>query len=370
MSFIGTIVLRLKFFSSLLGLGIILSIFPVSAFCLERSLTNDEIQKLEKNLKTNPQNTTAARFLIKHYSLEKSPARVVEIARPLQKDLPAAELILLSKAFLELQDGTSALSTVQFLLSKEPPTSELKQIEAQAMTLLANKESSEDIKKQKALAIIDVLKEAIRLDSKNKAAYFQWIDVLETFWVSSTEDVLLVYQLLEVATKDSTSYLNEKCELSVDATLWDQGLSICKQALSSGVAKENTYVFLAKAQEVKESKDESRKTLLQMVEKFPQSPLAHRTLGLSDFLTGNYIAAAEQLQKASELDPRDEEVFLKLADAQFQLKKYEPALHSYETHCRLSRTLASEFKHSTGELRKINYPLHNKYKKSMSSCQK
>lgn len=369
MYLIGARLVRLKFFLVLGGLCL-LSLFYIStAHGLERILTGEEVEKLQKNIRAQPNNVVARRFLMDHYLKAEKWQEAVTVAQPMLKDLPAKEQLFLIKAYLNLQDGKGAGAVIGFYQSQYGVTSESKVLEAEALTLLAQKDQVEASRKQKAIDIIAVLREAIRLNPQNELAYFRWINLLETFWTSYADDALQVYHLLEVATKNNLAYLNEKCALYVKAELWDQALETCKRTVRYENSSMESYLYLSKAQHIKESLQESKKTLKELVARFPQSAQGHKALGQDYFTENNFISAAEHFKKATELDGSDSESFLFLAQSDFRQKKYLEALAAYKKNCQISRTLASEFKHSTGELRN-NYPLHNKYKKVMSSCQK
>ncbi len=361
--------MRLKFFL-LLGVFCLLSLFGMSqSHGLDRLLAPEEVEKLNKNIRQDPNSLISRRFLIDHYAKEKKWSELVAVAHPVQKNLFPAEQLILTRAYLELEDGKSAHSVIGFYQSEHGATSETKLLEASALTHLAEKDPVEASRRQKAVDIIAILRESIRLDNQNKQAYLQWIDTLEIFWTSYAEDALQVYTLLEAATKDFVSYLNEKCALYVDAQLWDQALDSCKKSVRHETAHQESYIHLAKAQGIKESLQESKKTLKTLVERFPDSAIGHKALAYDYYTENNFISAADHYKKATELNPNDSESFLYLAQSEFRQKKYLEALEAFKKNCHLSRTLASEFKHSTGELRS-QYPLHNKYKKAMSSCQK
>jgi tetratricopeptide (TPR) repeat protein len=367
MFLIGTLLLRLKFLLLLLGTTTLF--ISANSLALDRPLTVEEIDKLKKNIAADPLNMTSRRFLMDHYAKEKNWKELVVIAQPVQKDLPAADQILLTKTYIQLQDAKSASAVIGFYQSRFGASAESKLLEAEALTLIAQLDPVESSRKQKAIEIIAVLREGIQLDPKNKEAYLAWVKTLETFWTSYAEDALQVYHLLETATKDTISYLNPKCDLLVKASLWDQALEVCKKATKQEGADILSYVNLAKSQSIKKSLSESKATLVDLVNRFPNSAAAHKALAYDYFSENNFISSAEHYKRATELDPNDSESFLFLAQSEFRQKKYLEALEAYKKNCRLSRTLASEFKHSAGELRN-NYPLHNKFKNAMSSCQK
>jgi tetratricopeptide (TPR) repeat protein len=369
MFLIGTPLLRLKFLLHIFVTFCFFVSLASESRALDRPLTPEEIEKLKKNISIDPLNLTSRRFLMDHFAKEKNWQELVTIAHPVQKDLPAADQILLTKTYIQLKDAKSAGAVIGFYQSKFGPSAESKLLEAEILTLFAEKDPVEQSRKQKAIEIIAVLREGIQLDPKNKDSYLAWVKTLETFWSSYAEDALQVYHLLETATKDPISYLNPKCDLLVKASLWDQALEVCKKAVKQEAADIQSYVNLAKAQSIKKSLAESKVTLQNLVLRFPNSAAAHKALAFDYFSENNFISSAEHYKRATELDPNDSESFLFLAQSEFRQKKYLEALEAYRQNCRLSRTLASEFKHSAGELRN-NYPLHNKFKNAMSSCQK
>ncbi len=369
MFLIGTALVRLKWFLIFGGFCLFFLFRVSSAHALDRALTTSEVSKLKKNLQTEPNNKVSRRFLMDHYAREKLWTEYVNVAQPIQKDLPAKIQLELINAYLSLKDGKGALSVIGFYQSQNPPNSETKVLEADALLHIALKATTEPARKQAGVDVITVLREAIRLDPLNKTAYFRWIDVLKTFWTSYAEDALQVYYQLESATKEANNYLDEKCALYVQAALWDQAMETCKRGIVQKSPKIESYVNLAKAQSVKESLQESKKTLKQLVTRYPQSVEAHRALADNYFSENNFISAAEHYRISTQLDPSNPDAYLFLAECEFRQKKYLEALEAYKQNCTLSRTLASEFKHATGELR-ANYPLHNKYKNVMSSCQK
>ncbi len=368
MYLIGTVYLRLKFLFPWGSLGLCF-LLTVNVFALDRSLTSEEVDKLNKNIATDPENLKARRFLIDHYAKENNWQDLITIAQPIQKSLPATEQLLLVRTYLKTGDAKSALAVIGFYQSQYGSTSDSKLLEAQALTQLADHDQVEISRRQKAVEIITVLRESLRLDPQNKDAYFSWINVLKTFWTSYAEDALQVYHLLETATKSPLSYLDEKCALLVEATLWDQALEICKKSIRQEDADQDSYIHLAKAQAIKETLQDSKTTLQELAKRFPESANAHKALAKDYFTENNFISSAEHFKKATELTPDDAESYLFLAQAEFRQKKYNEALDAFTKNCQLSRTLASEFKHSTGELRSL-YPLHHKYKNAMSSCQK
>jgi tetratricopeptide (TPR) repeat protein len=368
MFLIGTHYWRLKFFLLFSSICLFF-LFGFTAQALDRHLTKAEVEKLKKNILKEPNNLVSRRFLMDHYAKEKKWPEYILVAQPVQKDLPAAEQLFLVKTYLELEDGKGALAVIGFYQSQHGITSETKILEAEALTLLAEEDPVETSRRQKAIEAIAILREAVRLNPENKTAYLRWIEVLQLFWTNYAEDALQVYSLLETATKNTSGYLNEKCALYVDAALWDHALETCKRSLEQANTHIESYINLAKAQNIKLSLQESKKTLKALVKRFPNSTDAHKALAFDYFSENNFISAAEHYKKATLLNPTDSESFLYLAQSEFQQKKYLEALESYKKNCHLSRTLASEFKHSTGELRS-HYPLHNKYKKVMSSCQK
>lgn len=369
MYLIGTPTLFLKFLSIRAGFLLFTLICVSTALSLDRSLTPTEIEKLQKNIQDDPKNITARRFLISHFSKVNQWSKLKELGVPVQKELPPSDQLLLAQAFIELADANAAIVMLGFYNSQSKPSVTSKTLEAKALSLIAQKETAEDKRKLQAIKIIDTLREATEIDPKKTEPYMLWIETLKLFWKTYAEDALMVYHQLEVAINDYEVYSPQKCVLYSEALLWDQALVSCEKAISKNPNDWQSHLVLSKAQSIKLLPEEAKKTLLKAVEKFPKSSEVHFEMAEFYFGEKNFISAADHYKKSIALNATNAFAFLHLAQCQFQLKNFEDSLLSFQKSCQLTRTLASEFKHATGELR-FNISLHNKFKNVMSSCQK
>lgn len=368
MYLIGTNLVKLKMSLAVtVMLGALCWSWPARAF--DRSLTEEEVAKLEKNAKDDPSNSMSRRFLIDHYTKAGDWKKVTEFARPAQKDWPASTLIQAMNAYLEVGDGVSAATLASQYHAKFPLTSESKTIEGKALAMVARAETKDPVRKQKAQLAIDVLKDTAKMTPKDPTAYLAWVGVLREFWPNVPEDALHVYKILEGATGNYESYLSEKCELYVKASWWDQALTSCQRAVKKRPDHVESFIFLAQAQRVKVDIEVAKQTLEDILVEFPESGPGHLALATLLMEQSNFAGATDHYRKAIANKVADASVFLGLAQAEYQQKKYEEALEAYKSNCKLNRSVASEFRNATGQLRTpATYPLHIKYKNVMSSC--
>ncbi len=367
MYLIGTIDMNLK---NLCRLAVLLGflVYAPMSTAFDRDLTPEEVEKLEANAKSDPQNVIARRFLITHYSKLEVWGKVADYSQGILAELPPATLLMVVKACLEKDDGPGASAAIGAYHGKAPATAETKTYEGLAIAKLAKLEYKDANKKAKATEALEVFKQAVDQWPKDPVPYLGWIATLNEFWPTHSDDILQVYKKLENSTGDYESYLIEKCELFVRSSLWEQALLNCQRSVKRHPGDVDSLIHLAQAQRVKKDAEVAKKTLEQVVEANPRSAKAHIVFAELYMDEKNYIKAAEHYRKSIKIDSENPEAFLGLAKAEFELKKFEEALAAYKNNCRLSRTVASEFKSAEGQLRIKNNPLHIKYKNVMSSC--
>lgn len=367
MYLIGTNHLKLKIWRVIPAIFCILC-WAISAEAFERELLPEEVAKLESNAKSDPRNVIARRFLIEHYSKEEKWLKVNEFSAGIYSELPAATLLKVASACIQNFDGPGAIAALGAFHGKSSATPASKTMEGLALATIAMKNYKDADRKQRAITALDVFKEAIVQWPKEPAPYKGWIATLNDIWPDNVEDRIQVYKKLENATGDFETYLVEKCELFVKARFWDQALVGCQRAIKKHPGNIDCLVNLARAQKVRYDMETAMETLTKAIQSDPNSVIAHVIYAEFAMEQNNYISAAEHYRVAISLDKNNTFAYLGLAKAEFQLKKYEEALVAYKNNCRLSRTVASEFRSAEGKLRIENNPLHIQYKNVMSSC--
>lgn len=351
------------------AIGAVLLVFCVSSsWALERELTPDEVSRLENNLKTDPQSVASRRFLFNHYFREKKCDKAAAVAEPVQGQFNQKEMLLLFNCLNQIGDGQSLLSSLGYYQSRFQATGTSKYYEALAYAHLARRESNQDRKREIATKAIEFFKESIKLDPLTKDAYFAWIDVLKEFWVAYHEDAISVYRQLETALKSHNAYAAEKCALYLASGSWNEAKYTCSASIESFPTKLESYANLSEALLVTGDKEKAKAILIKGLQRDKKSFPINRAYGNLYVKENNFVTAEEHYSRALASDPSAADVYLSLAQSQFQQKKYDSALKNFHRNCWMKKKIAAEFINSTGQLRD-NIPLHARFKSVMSACQ-
>lgn len=350
-------------------LGVVFLIFLAGpAGALERELTPEEVARLEKNLKSDPQNGTSRRFLFNHYFREKKCDKAVAVAEPIQSEFNQKELLLLFNCLNQVGDGKSLLASLGYYQSRFQATGTSKYYEGLAYAHLARRETNKDRRREVATKAIEFFKESIKLDPLTKDAYFAWIDLLKEFWVAYHEDAISVYRQLEAALKSHNAYAAEKCALYLASGSWNEAKYTCNASIETFPTKLESYANLAEALLVTGDKEKAKAILIKGLQRDKASFPIHRAYGNLYIKENNFVTAEEHYTKALIADPLAADVYLSLAQSQFQQKKYDLALKNFHQNCWMKKKVAPEFINSAGQLRE-NISMHTRYKNVMSGCQ-
>ncbi|MCC6138410.1 MAG: hypothetical protein IT287_07235 [Bdellovibrionaceae bacterium] len=369
MIFIGIFESRLKKIASL-ATGVILSVFllfPSQGAALSRELASDEIQKLENNIRKDPQNAASAKFLLQHYYAKQDWKNVVRVGQLQIKTLSPVQAMMMVEAYLAEGDGASAIGVIGHIHGAGGATGETKMWEARALSVMAQKEKTPIQRMNYANQAILVIRESVDLDPKNEYAYIEWVDILRTFWPHFAHDAMNVIKAMEAKTEDYESHNALKCELFTKAALWDQGAVACQRAIRANPKDVMSRLYFSEVQSVKIDPSERKKLLVTLAKDHPghydvQLALAHLYYDEQD-----YVSATNQYKKVVDIKKDDVASILRLAQSEFKIKQYVPALETYKKHCKNARMVASEFKDATKQLRS-DKNLHRQYENAMMSC--
>lgn len=326
-----------------------------------------EAADLEKLVRKDPQDMASRRSLFQYYTQNQKWAKSAAVFQPVQAELSKNELMLLIRALIFAGDGKAAQGVLGYYHGKFQVSWMSKVFEGHAQLAIARKEPVQAKKIELATAGIGFYKDALRIDPQATEAYMAWIAALKEFWTQYHDDAIQVYKKMEEATKTKKPFLAEKCELYLDAKLWNEAIETCKQSTEMYPEKVDSYARMAVALQVQGDKEKAKAYLEKAAKRHAKSYLLQKSLGDLYAQESNFVQAAENYRAALEIDPKSE-VYLSLASAEYQQKKYAEALIAFHYHCWLEKKLAREFVNATGQLRD-NISLHNRYKAVMSSCQ-
>ncbi len=369
MNFIGILFIRLKKITQPLGAYILMvfMMFSAPTLALDRDLASTEIEKLESNVRKDPQNKASAKFLIQHYFNKQQWKDLVRVAQPQQKALESSVAMMLVEGYLALQDGQSANALLGHIQSSSGVTADTKMWEARALVIMARGEKTAIQKMNHANKSIEVIRAAAELDPKNEDVYLEWVDILREFWPHLAQDALNVVNVMEQKLDDYESHIPLKCDLYAKAALWDQGAVACQRAIRTNGKDVNSRLNYAEVLNIKEGPEARKKSLIKIAKDHPGHFEAQVLLGDVYFADQDFIGATAQYKKAIELRKADTAVLLKLAQSEFKIKQFATALQSYRAHCKQARMVSSEFKDATKQIRS-DKKLHRQYEEAMLTC--
>lgn len=369
MNFIGICALRLKKIAPVntAVLLVVFLFFPDHVKALSRDLASDEVQKLENNIRKDPQNIASAKFLLEHYNNKRDWKNLIRIAQPHLKALSATHGMMLVEAYLAEGDGASAVGVIGHIHGAGGATGETKMWEARALSVMAKKEKTPVQKMNYANQAILVIREAVELDPKNEDAYIEWVDILRAFWPHFAHDALNVIKAMEAKIDDYESHNALKCELFTKAALWDQGAVACQRAIRANPKDVMSRLYFSEVQNVKKDPAERKKLLSALAKDYPAHYEVQLALANLFYDEQDFVAATSQYKKVIAIKAEDIASTLRLAQSEFKIKQFLPALETYKKHCKNARMIASEFKDATKQLRS-DKNLHRQYESAMQTC--
>lgn len=344
------------------------SILASQASAIDRELASAEVQKLEANIRKDPQNTASAKFLIKHYHDRELWKDLVRVSAPVQKNLDEVFCGYVADAHINLKDEKSALAIIGHIEGKWKPSSQTKLWESQVYSFMSTRETRDEKRRvMHAEKALEVLREGVALDPKNEDMYLAWVDLLKLHWQYWALDAVNVIKSMEEQIGDYQTHNPLKCEVYVKAELWDQGLVACQRAEKANPRDVLSRLNLAEVKGVKSNMDERKKMIQALAKEFPNNYDVQKRLAETYFAENDFAPAVNQYRKVLQIKSDDVPTILRLAESEFRSKQFNEALGNYKKHCKNARMVASEFKEATKVLRS-NRSLHTQYYEAMQSC--
>lgn len=369
MNFIGILLYRLKKIAKAQSAFIlaVLMVFSSPVLALNRDLASSEIDKLENNVRKDPQNKVSAKFLIQHYYNKQQWKNLVRVAQPQQKTLEMPLAMMLVEGYLAINDGYSAYALLGHIQGSAGATAETKLWEARTLVIMARGEKTSIQKINHANKSVQVIREAAELDAKNEDVYLEWVDILREFWPHLAQDALNVVNVMEQKLDDYESHIPLKCDLYTKAALWDQGAVACQRAIKMNPKDVSSRLNYAEVLNIKENPEARKKALMSVAKDHPAHYEAQLRLGDLYFAAQDFVGATAQYKKVLEIRKNDVPTMLKLAQSEFKIKQFTSALETYKSHCKQARMVSSEFKDATKQVR-ADRKLYKQYEDAMLSC--
>jgi tetratricopeptide (TPR) repeat protein len=201
--------------------------------------------------------------------------------------------------------------------------------------------------------------------------YEKAFEALYTFYLNKKNyyDARLI--LLEMIEKfgEKAKWLNQLCDMEIREKFFDSAKNVCQSALVKSPNVPENHVNLALAFKYTEAEDQSRKILFAAAKQFQNSEYTQREAGFASQTVKNYELSEIHFSRCGKLNPRAGGCWLGLAKAQFQLKKYEPALESFMKACPYLKEAELEIRRHAYDLDKLGQSkLYKKYMDLTDKC--
>lgn len=324
----------------------------------KKKVTSAEVKQRIKNIDSKSKKAPQDYFdLARNYLLIKDYESAIKHARQGNTPQSVEGLELIAKISHEKQDHLEEVRALEIIktMGKQPPG---------FFVRLGNAYSEIN----KTDEVIKNFRQALADAPKYEKAY----EALYQFYLSkkNTYDARLI--LLEIIEKfgEKPKWLNEMCKMEIREKYFDSAKNVCQSALVTSPNVAENHVNLALAFKFTEAEDQARKILYAAAKQFKDSESTQREAGVLSQLAKNYELSETHFGQCGKINSKAGDCFLELAKAQFQLKKYEPALQSFLKACPHIKEAELEMRRHAYDLDKQGQPkLYKKYMDQTEKCQ-
>ena len=234
-------------------------------------------------------------------------------------------------------------------------------------------EALEQIKKLRYREAIELLEKVLKDQPENVDALYaisyafkKYANLYEA--KSALQDIIkierLKYKKLGAVNK---KYLIDLCALEVQDSNHNDAEDTCKVVIKNLPEEIFPLIYLSVSYREQEKYSEALE-LLERSLKIKRSEFALTCRAEIYHLQKKSLEAIKAYDEAIALDTGSARAHLGKAAIQYNLEKYDEALSSFVTACKLDKTYAFQFRKAQSELEKSKNPISNKYYTSIKQC--
>lgn len=287
---------------------------------------------------------------------KKAHEETVSRLSPQVESLDRNELFELAKAYSNLGASESAIKVYTAALSSNKN-------DLEAKTLIG----AEQMRMGQEKVAIQTLKEVIDSNKKFTAAYRVLGRIYEKR--NNKYELRLLYQDLLKHDGEKAEYLLKLCELTTLDSYYDLSRQYCTRAGQLDKSSPIPAVYLGLTAKDTGDSASAEKQLKAAAERFPDSVLAQMSYAEHLVSQKNFITSYSYFKAARQLEPKNSQALLGLANSAFEIQKYEEALQIFFENCRSDRAVMPHFRRATNTLRtnRLNSWLR-KYEQKVEKC--
>ncbi len=337
---------------------------------LERPLKAHEIQALQKNVETEPNNIKSRLFLGTHFYNQNQWDKVILYLGPIAEQLPDPEVYKLAFSYLSIDDFRQSEAIANILLSRNEVKTSSYLLAIEVYSKILDKVENPVIRKPVHAKLFETLKTVQKADPENPKIYDIWLDKLEAYVEHyAFEGLRVMEDMKENNIKFYPRHISLQCKYNFMAKFTKETKISCKKAIVVQPNDPSNYIYLGQTHVNIGEEKVGKRMLASVGEKFSNSEEALYAAADSYHQSGNISAAFKYYQKASKYKNAQSEVFMGLAQTAFDLKKYGIALQAYTKHCLQERKLHHNFRRASGLL-KDQPEWQELYRQRMLDCNK
>ena len=291
------------------------------------------------------------------YDRKKAYRDVVETLKPINDKLGRQGLLLLAKAYGGSGDHVNEMRTLELILAKNARDYVVK-------TQLANVQSAQK-KSEDAIANYT---EAREINKKYEPAYRGLLSEYEKSG-NTYEARNIVIDMIKTFGPRPKFY-TDLCRLYSNDGFLEKAVESCGIAIEKNPNEPLNYMYLGVCIKDKEEPEKAMAILLKASKRFPQSePLQSVVAGI-EFERKNYAAAYQYYKLAVKANPKSGIAQVGLANASFEMQKYEESAQAFEKACHIDKRFGKEFRTAGGKLRgRKESKWQNRFDDGLIRCQ-
>ena len=301
-------------------------------------------------------NTDATRLAEESFKARNWP-RVVQLLEERKSQLGPRALIVLAKAYTQLNRLTDAVTALDLTIAQD--RSHIAAIAMRAEVL------AKDGRSQLA---IDSLNEARKKFRRNRHLGETLLSLLV-----ATDARQESRDLIDDLTRmfgEQSAWLSARCRLAALDAFFEDALEYCEKAMRRDPKNDENISFLAQAIAERKSKQKAFQLVLREAKKRPKALSLQLAVAGHYREQNNYVRALEWFQRAARQNPKKYEAQIGVAESAFELQKLDVALKAFKVACTLDRKALTPLQGAASKLRARNESKYQPvFEEAVPTCQ-
>ena len=298
-----------------------------------------KMEKIKAKITANPKDWDSLVELAQDLINAKDFTAAINLLQPHIDSLPRSGLIALAKAYASTSDFTDELKVLQLTMSKHPK-------DYVVQTMIGDTYALNPLRKDEALAAYQLARE---MNGRYRPAFEGQIKVLERDQQyyearSVLNDMITLFG-------EEAKLFNTLCRLYSIDNYFEKAIETCEAAIKKTPGLPDNYVYLSSALQGEEKMDRYFKVLGDASSRFPASEMVQVANASAYLQKKDYSEAYKYFRRATQATPKTSRAYLGLANASFELQKYQEALDAYFQTCKLDKRETKDFRIAIGKLR-------------------